>query len=375
MEQNSKEWYEWRKKGIGSSDAPVVMGVSPYLTRYQLWEDKCNINSHRPKSQFILEKGHEVEKKVRSLYEIITSRRVPPALFVHKEFPFLRASVDGCHKGEKRLIEIKMQGEEAHERAKKGEIPQKYIHQIMHQLLVTGFEKVDFCSFCETSEENLHIVEVLPDKKLMDELLEEEKKFWKLVEKRVPPEFCDKDFKKIRVNGATKVIRELHTAHNELEIVKKKYNEKYTEFFNLISELQNEPRLSLDGHRLYQSQGGWKIDFKEVLNTSEGLPKLAEIWNAHIEKLPRVRGCNNTRTKLARARWKEHPDKDYWVSVVKRLEASSFCIGNNKQGWKANFDFLCRPETHFRVLEGKYDDPTTTKLTRTNISGLLNERI
>jgi hypothetical protein len=54
--------------------------------------------------------------------------------------------------------------------------------------------------------------------------------------------------------------------------------------------------------------------------------------------------------------WKERPDRDYWTEVIRRIVASSFCTGKNDRGWRADIDFLIRPETHHRVQEGKYDD-------------------
>ena len=38
LEQGTYEWLEWRMGGLGASDAPVVMGVSPYSTSRTLWE-------------------------------------------------------------------------------------------------------------------------------------------------------------------------------------------------------------------------------------------------------------------------------------------------------------------------------------------------
>ena len=38
--QGTSEWLENRKNHIGASDAPVVMGVSPWDTPYKLWENK-----------------------------------------------------------------------------------------------------------------------------------------------------------------------------------------------------------------------------------------------------------------------------------------------------------------------------------------------
>lgn len=35
-----EEWLSFRKTGIGGSDAPTVVGVNPYNSRYALWADK-----------------------------------------------------------------------------------------------------------------------------------------------------------------------------------------------------------------------------------------------------------------------------------------------------------------------------------------------
>ena len=35
-----EDWLEWRKKGIGGSDASVVCGISRYKSPVELWLDK-----------------------------------------------------------------------------------------------------------------------------------------------------------------------------------------------------------------------------------------------------------------------------------------------------------------------------------------------
>lgn len=84
---------------------------------------------------------------------------------------------------------------------------------------------------------------------------------------------------------------------------------------------------------------------------------LVKIWNANRGTLPAVKACGSTRRRQAQARWREKPDPDYWASVVKRISASGFCRGENRNGWLANFDFLVRPETQHKALEGQFDSP------------------
>lgn len=83
---------------------------------------------------------------------------------------------------------------------------------------------------------------------------------------------------------------------------------------------------------------------------------LLEIWKEHRGGLPDVREFSDRRRTNAARRWKEKPDKDFWVSVVQRLAASPFCNGGGSTGWRADFDFLLQPETATKVLEGKYDE-------------------
>lgn len=83
---------------------------------------------------------------------------------------------------------------------------------------------------------------------------------------------------------------------------------------------------------------------------------LEELWNAESGNLPKVRGLGGQRRKHADARLAEHSDPEYWRSVLARIRASDFCTGRNDRGWKADFDWFVKPETHLKVLEGKYDN-------------------
>ena len=89
--------------------------------------------------------------------------------------------------------------------------------------------------------------------------------------------------------------------------------------------------------------------------------ELAEDWNATAEKtgLRLCREVSPARSRIATQRIREHPGRDYWRSVIRRVGASSFCRGSNGRGWRADFDFLLRPGTATSALEGKYDDGCT----------------
>lgn len=103
-------------------------------------------------------------------------------------------------------------------------------------------------------------------------------------------------------------------------------------------------------------------------NTSAAiLPRpedLQEIWNRQKPgECPEWREMTTSRRRLATARLKERPLAE-WEAVVKRIANSSFCRGKTERGWVADVDFLLRPDTAAKVLEGKYDNRGGAKPTR-----------
>lgn len=81
---------------------------------------------------------------------------------------------------------------------------------------------------------------------------------------------------------------------------------------------------------------------------------LAVLWNTNCGSLPKVREMNSKRKRNCELRWKEHPEESYWLDVIRGITSSDFCTGKNNNSWRADFDFLLRPGTSTRVLEGTY---------------------
>lgn len=83
---------------------------------------------------------------------------------------------------------------------------------------------------------------------------------------------------------------------------------------------------------------------------------LLAVWNEHRGELPEASKLTADRERHATSRLREQPDLSIWAAVVKRMAESAFCRGENDRGWRADVDFLLRPGTSAKVLEGKYDD-------------------
>jgi hypothetical protein len=46
---------------------------------------------------------------------------------------------------------------------------------------------------------------------------------------------------------------------------------------------------------------------------------------------------------------------------MKKILQSDFLCGKNDRGWRADFDFFIKPETHIKIMEGKYDNRNGVK--------------
>lgn len=96
-------------------------------------------------------------------------------------------------------------------------------------------------------------------------------------------------------------------------------------------------------------------------STGIDLPKhssdeLLAVWNAYCGSLAKAQAMTAKRKKSANARLKENPDLGYWREVIEKMAVSDFCNGKSGGTWKANLDFLLKPDTHLKVMEGMYDN-------------------
>jgi putative phage-type endonuclease len=189
MEIGSKEWKEKRRATVGSSDAPVIMRVSPYKSPYQLWEEK--VFGKEQTMNGAMFRGNKLEESARHCFEKKFGIEVFPEVLKHPEINWMTATVDGISSNRKHLVEIKCPNRNDHQSAKDGKIPQKYYPQCQHQLEVSGLDSMYYFSF---DGDDGVIVEVEKDKKYISNLIKEEKAFWDCINNLEAPEFTDLDW-------------------------------------------------------------------------------------------------------------------------------------------------------------------------------------
>lgn len=196
LEQRSPEWHEFRRNHIGASCAPAIMGVSPWKDVKQLYNEKTNLLEIPDSSNFAMRRGIELEPLALALFEAETGYLMLPKVLVHPIINFMSASLDGLEIENKAMVEIKCSGKVDHGKALDGEIPEKYIPQLQHQMEVTGLDKMYYMSY--VSDSDFKIIEVYKDHDYIAQLLQKEAEFWECVIKRQPPESTKKDIAEIK---------------------------------------------------------------------------------------------------------------------------------------------------------------------------------
>lgn len=185
LKQGTPAWLAWRKEGIGGSDVPVIMGVSPYGSAHRLWEVKTNLRQP-DEANYAMRRGSRKEPTVIEHYQERTGNIVSPCCIEHESIPWMRASLDGMDLPGNVIVEGKCLKKEYHREAMDGKIPQHVMPQIQHQLYVSAADVCHYASWSEhkdTAEEDMLIVlEVKPDEEFIERMLEAEREFWRMVE-------------------------------------------------------------------------------------------------------------------------------------------------------------------------------------------------
>ena len=134
-----KEWLQYRKMGIGGSDAGAICGLNPYVSSMQVFLDKTS-EVEEAEDKEAMRQGRDLEQYVAERFCEAAGLKVRKAnyIFMHDEYPFLLANVDRMVVGENAGLECKTVSAYNADKWKDGKIPEHYQIQCHHYMLVTG---------------------------------------------------------------------------------------------------------------------------------------------------------------------------------------------------------------------------------------------
>lgn len=198
------EWLKARSYGIGGSDAAAVIGKSPYKNNVELFDEKTGRKtaediSDKPYVQY----GNGAEPLIRKLfaldypeYEVeYHENRILRSV----EHPFMQASLDGeltDQEGRRGILEIKTSNilQPGQWMKWKDQIPDNYYIQVLHYLIVTGWDFVVLRAHLRSdwgydrrTEVKHYFLERSEVEADLQYLLSEECKFWEHVKTGIRP--------------------------------------------------------------------------------------------------------------------------------------------------------------------------------------------
>ena len=187
-----EKWLEYRRHGLGGSDASAVLGMNPYSSPYTVWLEKTGrVPAKDLSDNEAVHWGTMLEDDVADEYarrHTDTTVRRANCVFESLERPWQFATVDRVLKtpdGRRGVLEIKTAGARKSRDWENG-VPDYYIAQPTHYLAVTGFDFFDVAVLIGGQEyREFHYERDADD---VDALVARETAYWEeYVVKDVPP--------------------------------------------------------------------------------------------------------------------------------------------------------------------------------------------
>lgn len=153
LQQGTPDWHQHRAKSLNASDAPAMLGISPYKSRSDLVQEKATGITPEVSTaqQRIFDRGHAVEALARPLAEAILGDDLSPCVGMLDGYS---ASFDGitfdgetaweCKTLNDALREAMPSASHVHDSSHGAALPEHYRAQMEHQAMVSGCKRILF---------------------------------------------------------------------------------------------------------------------------------------------------------------------------------------------------------------------------------------
>jgi putative phage-type endonuclease len=257
-------WHEWRRNGIGSSDAAILMNGSHFgRNKYDLYLEKTGESPVR-EGNIYTNHGKEYESHALNWFQdkkgctLLTDIRSE-----NLERPWIRATLDGIDSSKKYLVEAKCPYNlENHEKVKSSmKVPAIYYPQCQHQLIVERLDGMYFLSYNYLDPEDSVILEVERDEKYQSKAMEVYEEFWDRVKNRTPPENPLDDY--LSIDG-DKQWEEATKGYLETDALIKALEDKKTSYRGIMISLSQGRNAVGSGVKLQRQLCKGLVDYSSI---------------------------------------------------------------------------------------------------------------
>lgn len=279
--QGSTEWKEFRRFRIGASMAATILGINPWETQLQLWENI--INGNEKIATEAMQRGSQMEslalKDFNNSIQNKEDKPMVPTVVQSDDYDWLIASLDGFDGT--LSVEIKC-GEATYEEAIRGKIPDYYFAQLQHQMMVLNTNSCHYYAF--DGKVGIPFV-VERDDAYCEKLLKAEREFYQSLLDFNPPKESEKDRMEItdqelveKTNNLTKLQAIIDQSQAEYDEIKAQILSKITHPRVKIGKM-NISKVIRKGAVQYD-----KIEVLKGLNLDEYRKKSIETWRVTINE-------------------------------------------------------------------------------------------
>lgn len=289
-----KEWLDFRKNGLGGSDAAIICGISKYKSPLQLWMEKTGQIEPEEACEAAYW-GTIMEPIIRAEFSNRTGLKIEilNSILRHPEHKFMLANVDGIvlgGDGKKCIFEAKTASAYKAEQWEDDKIPEEYMLQIQHYMAVTGLDSTYIAALIGGNKFIYKLIE--KDDEMIDMIIQLEYDFWDCVVKNVPPavdgsESCSNLINKLysSAENKSKIIlpteaMTLIEQYNSAKEQEKIFSEMKDEAANKLKSMLGENETGI----INDIAVSWKNVSTERLNTKRFKEEVPEIYDYYVTK-------------------------------------------------------------------------------------------
>ena len=190
-----EEWLEYRRLGIGGSDASVVCGINQYKSPVELYMDKIGMSLNQEVGDAAYW-GTRLESLVREEFTLRTGIEVLPVnqILQSEAHPYMLANLDGLIEHSEYgscIFEAKTTNTFLGGKWEGDSIPDEYLLQIQHYMAVTGYNGAYVAVLIGGNTFKWKFIK--RDEEIITFLIKLEGNFWGHVQSGVPPSLDGSD--------------------------------------------------------------------------------------------------------------------------------------------------------------------------------------
>lgn len=288
-----EKWLEYRKTGIGGSDASVVCGINKYKSPIELWMEKTNQLPYQEAGEAAYW-GTQLENVVRTEFTKRTGIEVKivKQLLQSEEYPFMQANLDGiCEHPDYGTCIFEAKTASAYKAAEwENGIPAEYMLQIQHYMAVTGYKGTFIAVLIGGNTFKWKFIE--RDEEMIAMLINIEADFWNYIINSIPPPIDGSDASAkfladrfpestsahiVLPSSAEALIKEYDEACEQLtEVTARKQKSE-----NLLKEMLGDNETGTSSNRVIT----WKSIFQERFDSKTFKAEHPEIYNKYVNRI------------------------------------------------------------------------------------------